>query len=124
MPRRGDEFDPEAAAVEDDIAERVDLDFAAVAASGADLAQPQRPPEQAAQLPARRFDLHRAIAGYRQPGAVRCGKPPVLRKGDRLPGAGGGALAAEDAPPEVDFGPGSGHPQCIGRTDLDAPGAT
>src|SRR6266566_419453 len=46
MPRRGDEFDPEAARVEDDVAEGVDLNFAPVAASGADLAQPQRPPEQ------------------------------------------------------------------------------
>ena len=64
MPRRCNEFDPEAARVEHDVAERIHLGFAAVAASRADLAQPQRPPQQPPQLPACRLDLHRAIAGY------------------------------------------------------------
>ena len=48
MSRRGDELDAEPAGIEDDIAERVGLDLAAVAAAGADLAQAQRAAEQAA----------------------------------------------------------------------------
>ena len=57
MPRRGDELDAEAAGVEDDVAERVGLDLAAVAAAGADLAQPQRAAEQLPQLAVERFDF-------------------------------------------------------------------
>ncbi len=63
VARRGHEFDAEAAGVEDDIAERIDLDLAAVAAAGADLAQAQRSPEQSSQLPAERLD--RAAADRR-----------------------------------------------------------
>ena len=56
MPRRGDEFDAETARIEDYIAKRIDLDLAAVAAAGADLAQSQRPAEEALQLVAKGVD--------------------------------------------------------------------
>jgi len=39
--------------------------------AGADLAQAARASEQPPQLPARRLDMHRAIAGHHQPGRAR-----------------------------------------------------
>ena len=48
MSRRGDEVDAEAASIEDDIAQRIDLCLAAITAPGTDLAQAQRATQQAA----------------------------------------------------------------------------
>ena len=50
MPRRGDELDAEAAQVEDDRAQHVDVGLAGVAAAGADLAQLERAAEQPQHL--------------------------------------------------------------------------
>src|ERR1051326_2724440 len=93
VARRCYEFDAEAARIENHIAERVDFGFAAVASPGADLAQPQRAPEEPAQLATQRIDPGHTVAGRDEPSTLRCGETPVPRQGDRPLGAGGGALA-------------------------------
>ena len=70
MARRGDEFDAEPAGVEDDVAESVRLDLAAVAAAGADLAQAQLAAEQAPQLAIERVDFGTIVTGDKQPVAA------------------------------------------------------
>ena len=62
MTGRSNEFDAEAARIEDHVAERVDFDLAAVATARADLAQPQRAPQEPPQLPAQRIDADFPVA--------------------------------------------------------------
>src|SRR6185312_8141139 len=102
MARRSDEVDPEAASVEDDIAERVDLGLAAIAAAGADLAQAQRAAEEAAQLTLQGLNVRCAFARDQQFGSLRGGEPPVRGKSDQIIGTCGSAIAAEDASAQVE----------------------
>src|SRR6266446_918759 len=76
------------------------------------------------RLASKRIDIDFPIAGNDQPGALRCGKAPVLCEADRVRGAGGSTLAAEDAAAEIERRAGGGHVQRTGRTNLDAASTT
>ena len=105
VSRRGDELDAEPAGIEDDIAQRVGLDLAAVAAAGADLAQSQRAAEQPLQFAVERGDFRHLVAGGDKLAAPRGGQPPIARERDAVPRAPRFAIAAEDASAEVDLRP-------------------
>src|SRR5579885_358037 len=120
---RGDEVDAKTARVEHHIAESIDFRLAAVAAAGADLAQPQRPPEQPPQLATEGIDLRLVAAGQEKLVAVGCGKPPVAGKRNGIAGTRRGALAAKYAASEVQPRPELRYPYRLGGTELRAFGA-
>src|SRR4051794_24964420 len=95
VSRGGDELDAEPAGIEDDIAQRVGLDLAAVAAPSADLAQPQRAAEQPLQLAVERGDFRHRVAGGDKRAAPRGGQPPIARERNAAPRAPRFAVVAE-----------------------------
>jgi hypothetical protein len=119
VTRRGDEFDPKSTGIEDDIAEGICFDLAAIAASGTDLAQAQRSSEQSLQFTAQRFDFQRTVAGYDETLARRSREPPVPAEDDGSARARRSAFPTEDALADVKLGAGSGNAQRIGRTGVD-----
>ena len=120
MARRGDEFDAKSTGIENDIAERIGFDLAAIAASGTDLAQSQRSPQQPFQAVAERVDEQRTITAYDKTLACRSGESPVSAEDDGLARASLSAFPTEDALPDIQLRAGSGNTQGVGRTRVDA----
>ena len=101
MARRGDELDAEAAQVEDDRVEHVDVRLARVAAPGTDLAQLEGAAEQAqGRRVERRGELRNAPV-RNQVGALPRRQAVVALELHRSLGTSVGALDAEQAAPEI-----------------------
>src|SRR5262245_45118717 len=102
VARRGDEIDAKPAGVENDIAERVHLDLAPVATAGTDLAQPQRPAKDAAQLLRKGVNVRRALAGDKEFGPIRSGESPIIGEPDQIIRTDRDTITAENAPAQVE----------------------